>query len=360
MRVAIIGAGMSGLSLAVALAERGIEVVVHEASDEPPSARTFCSFEVEAHPFEAAVSHRWSRIAVAGESGELERTLADHRYAKIDGPAFVAEALRRLEGEDARLCFGSRVEDPTTLDASHVFDSRPLPTDGALLQQFVGRFVETERPRFEPDRAMLMDFRVDQSRGVHFLYVLPTSETEALIEDTYFTRRPIDGATFERTLDRALEALGSHRVVSTEEGTIPMSTELPPPAPPRVTRIGLAGGVAKPSTGYAFLFAQRHARAIASALAKGEAPPSSVRRPRDRFLDEVFLARLRADPSGAHHLFERLFAGMEGDQLARFLSECARPSDLLRVAAALPIGPFTGEALRTLGRAALGRGPAPL
>ncbi len=205
-----------------------------------------------------------------------------------------------------------------------------------------------------------MDFRVDQSRGVHFLYVLPTSETEALVEDTYFTRQPIDADTFDGTLRRALDALGPHEVLGSEAGTIPMSTEPPPPAPKGVTRIGLAGGVAKPSTGYAFLFAQRHARAIAEALRAGEAPPNTVRRARDRFLDEVFLARLEADPPKGHRLFERLFAGVEGDRLARFLSECPRASDLLRVTTALPIAPFTGEALRTLGRAALGRGPAPL
>jgi len=360
VKVAIVGAGMSGLSLAVALAARGIEVVVHEAAAEPPSARTFCGFEVEGHPFEAAVGHRWSRVAVARRGGTIERALTEHPYAKIDGRAFVDEALRQLEGAGATLRFEAPVSDVRTLDASHVFDSRPIRSEGALLQQFVGRFVRTEAPRFDPDRAMLMDFRVDQSRGVHFLYVLPTSETEALVEDTYFSRQPLDAAIFEGTLGRALEPLGPLEVLASEEGTIPMSTERPPPAPPRVTRIGVAGGVAKPSTGYAFLFAQRHARAIADALSRGEKPPATVRRPRDRFLDEIFLARIEAEPAEAYQLFVRLFENMEGDRLARFLSECARPSDLLQVVTALPMGPFTGEALRTLGRAALGRGPAPL
>ena len=31
-----------------------------------------------------------------------------------------------------------------------------------------------------------MDFRVDQSKGMHFVYLLPYSETEALVRSTIF------------------------------------------------------------------------------------------------------------------------------------------------------------------------------
>jgi len=361
MRVAIIGAGMSGLSLAVALAARGIEAVVHEVADAPPKARTFSGFEVMTHPFEAATRHRWSRVEVASEAGVVERTLHRHRYATIDGAAFVAEALRLLDGSTVTLRFGSPVNDPQALDATHVFDSRPTaPPAGALLQQFEGRFVRTEQPVFDPGLATLMDFRVDQSRGVHFLYVLPTSATEALVEDTYFASEPIDPPTFAATLDRTLERLGPLEVTGTERGVIPMHIKRPPPAPTRVTRIGLSGGVAKPSTGYAFLFAQQHAAAIADALAKGEPPPATVRRERDRWLDAIFLARLDADPAEAHTLFHQLFSGVDGDRLARFLSERAGYRDMRAVMKALPAGPFVRQTIRTLARGALGLGRGPL
>lgn len=360
MTIAIIGAGMSGLSLAVALAERGLQAEVHEAADAPPSARTFSGFDVERHPFANAVSHRWSRVKVASAAGVLERELSHHPYVTIDGPDFVEEALRRLEGARVRPCFGSRIDDLSALDATHVFDSRPAPTPGALLQQFEGRFVRMERPVFDPGCATLMDFRLDQSLGVHFLYVLPTSPTEALVEDTYFTRHEVAPATFARTLDQWLAPLGPHEVTRTERGVIPMHTEPPPPAPARVTRIGLAGGVAKPSTGYAFLFAQRHAAAIADALARGEDPPATVRRERDRLLDAIFLARIDADPTAAHQLFHRLFEAVDPDRIARFLSECASPRDLIAVMRALPAGPFTRQAIRTLAAETLGRGRGPL
>jgi hypothetical protein len=39
---------------------------------------------------------------------------------------------------------------------------------------------------FIPDRLTLMDHRVTQKDGPHFIYLLPYSTTEALIENTYF------------------------------------------------------------------------------------------------------------------------------------------------------------------------------
>ena len=354
--IAIIGAGMSGLGLAVALRDLGRPVDVYEAAAEPPSERTFCGFEVEPHLFAAAVSHRWSVIETRGSLGPSRSTLRRHPYAMIPGPRFVARAFELLaDAPHVRLHVDTPVDDPLALRAAHVFDSRPVaPAPDALLQVFRGRFVRTEAPAFEPGVATLMDFEVDQSLGVHFVYVLPTSRTEALVEDTYFTTETIGDLRFEATLDRWLERVGPHDVVATEGGTIPMSTAAPPPPPEGVTRIGLAGGVAKPSTGYAFLFAQRHARAIARALAEGRPPPGTVRSATDRFLDQVFLERLRAEPERGHLLFQQLLSQNEGDRIARFLSECASPRDTLAVMSSLPFGAFTRQAIRTIAKGALG------
>ena len=345
--IAIVGAGMSGLSLAVALRDLGRPVHVYEAASEPPRARTFCGFEVDPHPFTDAVAHRWSRVAVRGHGQTHRLPLRQHPYAMIPGDAFVDRALALLDGR-VQLHFDSRVDDVRSLGAEHVFDSRPVPAPaGALLQVFAGRFVRTEAPAFDPGTATLMDFRVDQERGVHFVYVLPTSPTEALVEDTYFTTEPVPADAFQRTLDRWLEAVGPYRVVGTEGGVIPMSLEPPPPSPAGATRIGLGGGVTKASTGYAFAFAQRHARAIAEALGRGRRPPATVRSSKDRFLDEVFLERLVATPEDGHRLFLQMFAAGNGDRLARFLSERASVGDTLAIMRSLPLAPFALQALRT-------------
>ena len=54
---------------------------------------------------------------------------------------------------------------------------------------FLGLEIKTKQPVSDPEIAILMDFRVDQSKGMHFVYLLPYSETEALVESTIFSTK---------------------------------------------------------------------------------------------------------------------------------------------------------------------------
>ena len=64
---------------------------------------------------------------------------------------------------------------------SLLFDTRPpIVPSGSVLQHFRGIEITTKEEKFDPNIAILMDFRVDQSKGMHFMYLLPYSETEAL------------------------------------------------------------------------------------------------------------------------------------------------------------------------------------
>ena len=56
-----------------------------------------------------------------------------------------------------------------------------------MLQHFVGWEVKAAAGAFDPTTAILMDFRCDQTRGMHFIYCLPFSDQEALIESTLFS-----------------------------------------------------------------------------------------------------------------------------------------------------------------------------
>ena len=88
-----------------------------------------------------------------------------------------------------------------------------------------------------------MDFRVDQSNGVHFTYVLPFSETEALVEDTFFSEEPARPSVYEENLAAYLDSRGvtTYEITHRESGVIPMSTRVfdRRPSPRRLSpRIG--------------------------------------------------------------------------------------------------------------------------
>ena len=379
--IAIIGAGCAGLSLAARLADAGPRVgrvVVLDGRTAFTRDRTWCFWDVHPHPFAAAVTHRWPQWRVTGADGtDVVRTSGRYEYHHVPADAFYAEALSRIAcaphvelrlGEQvcaiAEECDGVRVHTGHgELRVAHVFDSRPCaaPSDiipshsgsppTRLVQAFAGAVMHTPAPVFDTRTATLMDFTADQpAAGFAFGYVLPYSAHEALVEVAVIAGHAPSRAILEAALARYATRLigGIHTVRSREAGVIPMDAAPVVRHPSsRVTRIGVAGGMAKPSTGYAFLAIQRDTAALARGVLR--AVPGRAPRPRGRitrWLDHVFLRRLAADPAAAPALFTRLFATADPDALIRFLSDLGSPADTARVIAALPPLPFVAEAYR--------------
>jgi lycopene beta-cyclase len=80
-------------------------------------------------------------------------------------------------------------EDKSDFDV--IYDSRPPVADtNILLQHFRGLEIRAAKPVFNPEVAILMDFRVSQENGIHFMYVLGYDEYTALVESTFFSLSP--------------------------------------------------------------------------------------------------------------------------------------------------------------------------
>ena len=390
----IVGAGGAGLSLASRLAAAGRgnagRVVVYDARTAFPRDRTWCYWNVTPHPFTAAVTHRWHAWQITASDGSVVRCGSErYAYEHIPADAFYAEALARIgRASHVELRLGERVlalEDSgsavrvmTTrgeLQTTRVFDSRleiapsvassgfqpRAPALPRLVQTFAGVIITTAAPVFDPARAILMDFSAEwEGEGLGFGYVLPYSSQCALVELAVIAPEAPPRVTLEAALSRYVaRTVGNvpHEKVGREAGLIPMDAAHVERHPsPRVTRIGLAGGMAKPSTGYAFLAMQRDADQLAASVQAdalqhefaGGHRASAPRGVIARGLDHIFLRRLATDWSGAPALFARMFARAEPDALVRFLSDVATPGDVARVVAALPPLPFVAEAYEML------------
>lgn len=377
----IAGAGCAGLSLAVQIAlqarrrgERCPRVVLVEPRAAYARDRTWCYWKFVEHPFAAAVTHRWTRWRVRDGAREVVRGSAAHPYEHVAGDAFYAVA-RRILGEfpEIELRLGCEVREiveegdgvvVATSDgpvrAALAFDSRPAPPPASdadevdLVQHFVGWEVEADGPVFDPEVPVLMDFAVSQARGLHFLYVLPFAPTRALVETTYVSPAGLPEAVYEADLRaylRARHGVAAPAVRFVERGAIPMTTR--PAAPrrsPRIVHLGLRGGLAKPSTGYAFQAIQAHAAALAGELlARPGAPPTtaSTRAPAAVAMDRVLLSHLHRAPERGPTIFVDLFERLAPDLLCRFLSDAARPLDYPRVMLATPLLEMTGAVVRS-------------
>jgi len=378
--ILIVGAGCAGLSLAVHLLEAGasdLEILLVDARAVHVRDRTWCYWSVLDHPFHAAVRQSWHRWAVVTAHDRVERGSRTIAYRCIPADAFYDMALERVErSPNVSVVRGVSVDgfrdatggvialtDDGELSGRLAFDSRPpdpiapLPGETHWVQHFVGLEIETVEPAFDPSVATLMDFRVPEGDYVRFMYVLPFDERTALIEDTFFGGDSRPESEYVDSIDAHLrERLGveSWREVHREKGAIPMST-LPPPIPDvsRVTDIGVRAGLARASTGYAFLAIQRHSKRLARHIVDaGPERPVPRARPYSRavrFLDRVFLAYLERRPAEAPGMFVRMFEGVDPERLARFLFDGGSATDRLALMRSLPAGPLLGQALESLG-----------
>ncbi len=378
--VLIAGAGCAGLSLAVHLMDVGatdLEVVLLEPREAHVRDRTWCYWALFDHPFEAAASHTWFRWSVITDEGAVEQGSSSLGYRCLPANGFYDLAFERLRRHsNVRLVRGVSVEsfreERGTVTAHTTdgdircrlaFDSRPrerrpvarrAAARGEIdwVQHFVGLEVETANEVFDPSVATLMDFRAGAHDGIRFMYVLPFDGRRALLEDTFFGGEVLPEASYVDAIRGYLvDRLGSGgwREVHRERGVIPMSTLPPRPSPwPRVTDLGVRAGLARPSTGYAFLAVQRQARWIAERVASGGVGrPIPRRRPHSRstaFLDRVFLAYLEREPGAAPEMFRRMFGGVSPDRMARFLFDGGSLGDRLSVMRELPAGPLAQDA----------------
>jgi lycopene beta-cyclase len=187
-----------------------------------------------------------------------------------------------------------------------------------------------------------MDFRCDQSLGMHFIYCLPFTDRHALIESTLFSPELAPTKFYEDAIQSYLHRVcGSqaYKVIRQETGVIPLGAL--GRHDPTLDGIGGNGGAIRPSSGYVFSFIQKQVN-YTVAQAAGQAP-LPVRPPHSTFelwMDCIFMAVLRRYPELAPMIFTRMATALNADEFALFLSGEAGIKLWLRVVMAMPKTPF--------------------
>lgn len=336
----IIGAGLSGLLLANHLAtSRAARITLYD--DAAVRTDHIWGYWDNGEAFldtpRVLARAQWQYWRIVTPRGEAVLRGETSRYQAVSSAAYEARLADKLP---SNLLHINRTYDPAscpeTLGALYDTAHYEAPQD-CLLQHFGGVEVTADRPCFDPNIATLMDFRVTQAHGIHFIYLLPFSETQALVESTLFSPTPMTTDFYRAQIDDYLAAQFSRvRFTSgkTENGVIPMS---------RLrhfghgTPIGLAGGALRASSGYAFY--QIHRQIAALGLASPATPRRGASRI-ERWMDDIFLRVMKHNPELAPDIFLSMARHMSGDDFARFMNGHAPLSILLRVIMAVPKWPF--------------------
>lgn len=377
----ILGAGCAGLSLCWYLLERGVEepILLLDSKEGFADDRTWCFWDVEDTPFSHLAVHRWRSWSVSDREHDVVQTSSRYPYLLIPGASFYQHALQRiLSHENVTLRLGESVEgyeefaDETRVKtaerdyaARYVFDGRGLPPGSpefekarkeavCVPQKFLGWRLRTRKDAFDPGVCTLMDFSVDQARGLRFVYTLPVSVREALVENVYLSEVSVGLEEHRKENQIYLRqrcglAEADYTVDGEEMGYIPMTDyRFPRRLGERTFSIGMLGGETRPSTGYTFLRIQRYCRALARSVTDNGGLPEETSPWRYGPLDSVFLRFMRDHPESCPEVYRRMFAGVPPDSLVRFLTEKSNPADELRLVGAMPKASFLGTAGRAL------------
>ena len=168
---------------------------------------------------------------------------------------------------------GVTLEDGEHLRADLVVDGRGLRSsteEGVTLrfQKFLGQLVRLTTPHGLTG-PLLMDATVSQEQGYRFVYLLPFTDTEVLIEDTYYSDSDaLDPAVLRRQIARYGAARGwqVQALLREETGVLPIVLDCDLatfwPVADAVPRSGLRAGLFHHTTGYSV----PEAAALAEAL----------------------------------------------------------------------------------------------
>ncbi|KQV25943.1 lycopene cyclase family protein [Yonghaparkia sp. Root332] len=382
----ILGAGCAGLALAARLAEgdSGLRVIAVDVRTDYSDDRSWCFWADDAHDLRPIVAHEWRDWTYQAEGGPgVAHHVDGETYQYVRGADFYAHARALIEASDRvelRLGVAAgevRALHPSIsrpagegvivstsagdLTARWVVDTRPRRTAAMLFQCFSGAEVDhggsldLAALGIAPGAAGLMTGMRADADGLGFVYVLPLSDSTALVEWTRFSPSPLRASEVRAGRDAALAALGAPlgaphvRVLREEAGVLPMGRVPSPsadatPSVPGVVVAGAAGGALRDASGYGFARIQAWARDCADRLARGEAPIGHPPEPFiRRQMDRIFLQALRAHPERTADYFAAMARGVAPARLLRFLTDRARLSDLLAIIASLPLLPFLAQ-----------------
>ena len=349
------------------------QILVVDADEKNQNDRTWCFWERQTDIFEPIVHHQWETLDFFSASYSKELNIAPYLYKMIRGIDFYqyvkAESAKHLNIhwlKDRILSLDFSVKNlpgivlaDKIIYASQIFNSilfEPIKADSHqyhFLQHFKGWMIRSRQECFDPNRATFMDFRVGQQHGTTFMYVLPTSTTTALVEYTLFTESLLELAEYEQALRDYIQndlGIADYVVEHEEYGIIPMTNARLLSEDRGVVYIGIAGGQAKASSGFAFRFIQKRTSAIVKALRSGRriSPRQDFSAQKGLLYDSTLLHVLHHKKMKGDEVFTSLFRRSKPSDVLAFLDNESSLLTDLRIMSAVPTKIFLPAAIKEL------------
>lgn len=342
------GAGLSALMTVYKMVQSGTfkdnSILLLDENTKKTNDRTWCFWKTNDSVWEQSISKKWDSALFANEDFRRDLDLQPYHYNMVKGLDFYTQVFDLLSKEENITFLNQKVlaieesesiilvqTESESFSCSKLFNSiynrqkAESQTKYPVLQQhFIGWFIKSEQPVFNPEQATFMDFSVEQKGNTRFMYVLPTSKTEALLEYTLFSHQHLKKEEYENEIQQYIEKLGisNYEIIEKEQGSIPMTcypfwklnTK-------NVINIGTSGGWTKASTGYTFKNSDKKSSELVAFLQRETDFTKFHKKTKFWFYDLLLLDILDRKNELGSHIFSSMFKKGNPSLIFKFLDE---------------------------------------
>ncbi|MGQ2983551.1 lycopene cyclase family protein [Flavobacterium sp.] len=362
------GAGLASLMTAYKMAMSGKfaghSILLIDPDAKKDNDRTWCFWQKGMGNWDGIVHREWGTALFANEQWRADLNFGGYSYKMVRGIDFYDLVLKELQQHPNIEFVDQKVidfKDPgiqvsvatgtENYTCDFLFNSiydPELPASQnkypVLRQHFIGWHVKTEKPVFDPECPTFMDFSIPQTGNTRFMYVLPFSEKEAIVEYTLFSKDLLPAEEYERAIEDYLNNLGAsgYSVIAEEKGSIPM-TSYPfwKNNSKKILNIGSAGGWTKASTGYTFRNADKLSGRLVEFMLLQEPDMRQFHKTSRFWLYDLLLLDILAKKNheGAG-IFSSMFKKAKAAPVFKFLDEETSFAEDLKVIWQCPKGLF--------------------
>lgn len=325
------------------------------------ASKSWCFWHKGPHLMDEFVSHEWKNLCFGHNNYNRKQKSTPYTYRYISSvrmfnwffnellPAkpkwsFEQTSISDVKREDDGLIL---LGEKFNLSAEYVLDSRLGSNDFSLpliWQHFRGFLINSDKAVFDSDTATFMDFSLTHNNeDPSFVYVLPFSSTEALVETTVFSNKIWQNEKYDeitrRYIDTKLPGI-KYEIQEVEVGRIPMAFLINNESEnPKHIKIGGATGCIKPTTGYAFQRISKSMNKLVDELYEGG--KGIIQKPkRFDFYDSLLLDIIQNDPKMVEKIMAQLFRKNSIATILEFLDEESSFLKEAGIFSTLPIAPF--------------------
>lgn len=359
----ITGAGASGLMLAYRMAQDAFfddkSILIIDKEKNVTNNRTWCFWEKPNGEWDDLITKYWNNIYFGSDYYSQEIDINPYQYKMIRSAEFYNQLWTLIDAKENFHFISANVNGFTEADdkvivstsegdiiSGKLFNSIPFDKTyqtqqkfPLLQQHFIGWFIKTESEMFDDSFATFMDFEIPQNGNTRFMYVLPTSKTEALFEYTLFSQELLRKQDYEDAIKDYLKQKGidNYQITEVEQGAIPMTSyKFWKHNTHKVLHIGTAGGWTKASTGYTFMNTSKKTKLLVSFLKKNNDLSKFTKVTKFWFYDLLLLDVLAKHNGDGARLFSSLFKKTNIKTILKFLDEESNLLEDLKIITAVP------------------------